>query len=305
MSLNNTLKEFTLKHFPYTDVLGLSRSVIALGTLLTLLTNSAGILMQKTDTGEYLNPLINPIADINRFNFFLLFGADQFDLMRYLAIFLLLLVISGYLIKITSIFHWWVSISFFLSSSVIDGGDQIASILSFLLIPICLTDGRKNHWDNIDPYSKPKNIIGIVAVNLIRLQIAVIYFHAAVGKFDIPEWRNGTALYYWLNHSFFGMPGYLADPMNYMMSNKWVVSILTYSVLIGEITLFLCLTASKKIRKLIFPFAVLFHFLIIIYHGIFSFFFSIAGGLIIYLLPINSSLNLKSWFQKKLNTHTQ
>lgn len=299
MSPSNSLKELAFKSFPYTDVLGLSRSVIALGTLLTLLTNTSSILMQKTDAGEYLNPLINPIADINKFNFFLLFGVDQFDIMRYLAILLLLLVISGYFIKITSIFHWWISISFFLSSSVIDGGDQIASILSFLLIPICLTDGRKNHWDNIDPYSKPRNIIGIVAVNLIRLQIAVIYFHAAVGKFDIPEWRNGTALYYWLNHSFFGMPEYLADSMNYMISNKWVVSILTYSVLIGEIILFLCLTASKKLRKIIFPFAILFHFLIIIYHGIFSFFFSIAGGLIIYLIPINSSLNLKSWFQKQ------
>ena len=89
------------------------------------------------------------------------------------------------------------------------------------------------------------------------------------------------------------------------MSNKWVVSILTYSVLIGEITLFLCLTASKKVRKLVFPFAILFHLLIIIYNGIFSFFFSIAGGLIIYLLPINSSLNLKIWFQKKLNIYTR
>ena len=304
MNVNEKLKVFALKFFPYTDVLGLSRSVIALGSILTLLTNTSSILMQKMDTGEYLNPLINPIADINRFNFFLLFGVEQFDLMRYLAVFLLLLVISGYFTKITSIFHWWISISFFLSSSVIDGGDQIASILSFLLIPICLTDERKNHWDTIESYSKPKNIIGIVAANLIRLQIAIIYFHAAVGKFDIPEWRNGTAIYYWFNHSFFGMPEFLANPMNYMMANKWVVSILTYSVLIGEIALFLCLTASKKVRKLVFPFAMLFHFLIIIYHGIFSFFFSIVGGLIIYLLPINSSLNLKSWFQKKLNVYT-
>ena len=305
MRLNKNLKGFALKNFPYSNVLGLSRSVIAMGTLLTLSINTSSILMQKMDSGEYLNPLINPVADINEFNFFLLFGVEQFDLMRYLAIFFLLAVISGYFIKITSILHWWISISFFLSSSVIDGGDQIASILSLLLIPICLTDERKNHWDNIEPYSKPKNIIGIVAVNLIRLQVAVIYFHTAVGKFDILEWKNGTAIYYWFNHSFFGMPEYLANPMNYMMSNKWVVSILTYSVLIGEITLFLCLTASKKIRKLIFPFAILFHFLIIIYHGIFSFFFSIAGGLIIYLIPINSSLNLKLWFQKKLNTYTQ
>jgi len=299
MRFNKNLKGFALEYFPYTNVLGLSRSVIAIGTLLTLLTNSSSILIQKTDKGEYLNPLINPITDINKFNFFLLFGVGQFDLMRYLAIFFLLVVISGAFIKITSILHWWISISFFLSSSVIDGGDQIASILSLLLIPICLTDERKNHWDNTKPYSKPKNIIGIVAVYLIRLQIAIIYFHAAVGKFDISEWRDGTAVYYWFNHSFFGMPEYIANPMNYMMSNKWAVSILTYSVLIGEITLFLCLTASKKVRKLIFPFAVLFHFLIIIYHGIFSFFFSIVGGLIIYLIPINSSLNLKLWFQLK------
>lgn len=305
MRLNNKLKEFAINNFPYTDVLGLSRSVIALGTLLTLLTNTSSVLMQKMDTGEYLNPLINPIADINKFNFFLLFGIEQFDLMRYLAILLLMLVISGYFIKVTSIFHWWISISFFLSSSVIDGGDQIASILSFLLIPLCLTDERKNHWNYIKPYSKPKNIIGIVAVNLIRLQVAIIYFHAAIGKFDIPEWRNGTAIYYWFNHSFFGMPEYLTNPMNYILSNKWIVSILTYSVLISEVVLFLCLTASKKMRKYIFPFAVLFHFLIIIYHGIFSFFFSIVGGLIIYLLPINSSLNLKKWFQKKLNIYTQ
>ncbi len=305
MRLNNKLKEFAINNFPYTDVLGLSRSVIALGTLLTLLTNTSSVLMQKMDTGEYLNPLINPIAEINKFNFFLLFGIEQFDLMRYLAILLLLMVISGYFIKVTSIFHWWISISFFLSSSVIDGGDQIASILSFLLIPICLTDERKNHWNYIKPYSKPKNIVGIVAVNLIRLQIAIIYFHAAIGKFDIPEWRNGTAIYYWFNHSFFGMPEYLANPMNYILSNKWIVSILTYSVLIAEVILFLCLTASKKMRKYIFPFAVLFHFLIIIYHGIFSFFFSIVGGLIIYLLHINSSLNLKKWFQKKLNIYIQ
>ena len=101
MRLNNKLKEFALNNFPYTDVLGLSRSVIALGTLLTLLTNTSSVLIQKMNTREYLNPLINPIADINKFNFFLLFGVEQFDLMRYLAIILFLMVISGYFMKIT------------------------------------------------------------------------------------------------------------------------------------------------------------------------------------------------------------
>jgi antimicrobial peptide system SdpB family protein len=199
----------------------------------------------------------------------------------------------------TSLLHWWISISFLYFSSIIDGGDQIAAILSFLLIPICLTDPRKNHWNSIIPYPSSKNIIAIFFIWIIRIQVAIIYYHAALGKFFVTEWVNGTATYYWFNHSVFGMPTKISIPMNSLLSNPIIVSLFTYGTIVLEMLLFLGLTASLKYRKRILYFAILFHFLIIIYHGIFSFFFSICAILVIYLYPTYQSLNFKLWFQKK------
>lgn len=297
--INNQIKDKSIIFFPYTNIVGLARSIVALGTLLTLVFNSLDILFHKTIEGKIINPLLNPITPLNKFNFFILFGFEYVVYMKLLAIIILILTISGYFIKMTSLLHWWISISFLYFSSIIDGGDQIAAILSFLLIPICLTDPRKNHWNSIIPYPSSKNIIAIFFIWIIRIQVAIIYYHAALGKFFVTEWVNGTATYYWFNHSVFGMPTKISIPMNSLLSNPIIVSLFTYGTIVLEMLLFLGLTASLKYRKRILYFAILFHFLIIIYHGIFSFFFSICAILVIYLYPTYQSLNLKLWFQKK------
>lgn len=292
-SINEKIKEFSILNFPYTNVIGLARSVLAFGTMLTLLTNKSSVLIQRSSEGDLFNPMLNPLAPLNKFNFFLLFGIEYFFIMKILAIAILVIVITGYFIKVTSLLHWWLSISFFFCSSVIDGGDQITAILTFLLLPLCLTDMRNNHWEITKPYSSTLTIVGLSSVYLIKLQIAIIYFHAAVGKFDVEEWSNGTALYYWFNHSFFGASDNLIPYINFSLSNSWIVTVLTYGVLVFEILLFLCLLANEKVRRMfLFP-AILFHFLIIVFHGIFSFFFAITAGLILYLLPIYKPLKFK------------
>ena len=292
-SIENKIKEFSTLNFPYTNVIGLARSILAFGTMLTLLTNNTSVLIQRSSEGNLFNPMLNPMAPLNKFNFFLLFGVEHFSYMKILAIAILIIVITGYFIKVTSLLHWWVSISFFFCSSVIDGGDQITAILTFLLLPLCLTDKRKNHWETIKPYSSTLNIVGLSSIYLIKLQIAIIYFHAAVGKFDVEEWANGTALYYWFNHSFFGASDNLIPIINFSLSNSWLVTASTYGVLIFEVLLFLCLLASEKVKRMVLIPAILFHFLIIIFHGIFSFFFAVTAGLILYLLPINKPLKFK------------
>lgn len=299
--IENNLKKLSVSKFPYTSVIGISRSLIALGTMLTLIFNSHSVIIQRGVGGKTFNPLLNHDEKLNQLNFFLLFGVENYNIAKILAILILALVISGFLIKISAILHWWVSISFFYSSSVIDGGDQIAIIITFLLLPLCLTDNRKNHWETIKPYFSVNNMFGLFSVFIIRLQVAIIYFHAAVGKFVVEEWANGTALYYWFNHSFFGAPDSFIPFLNLLLSIDWVVTFLTYGVLIFELLLFLALTASIKYRKTLLPFAILFHFFIIIFHGIFSFFFSIVGGLILFLLPISKPLNIKLWFLPKSN----
>lgn len=291
--IEKKIKQKSLDFFPYTNVIGISRSLLAFGTLITLLFNSESVLIHKTNNGAYLNPFINSNSYFYDINFFAIFGIENFIFSKIIAILILCIVISGYFIKISSILHWWISISFFMISSVIDGGDQITSILTLLLIPLCLTDTRVNHWLKINAFSSPYNLMGIFSVYMIRLQMAVVYFHAAVGKFNVEEWANGTALYYWLNHSFFGSPDFIIPTINLILSNKWLNPLFTYSVLIFELLLFLALTASIKYRKRILIFGILFHLSIIFLHGIFSFFFAMVAGLIIYLYPTNETINLK------------
>lgn len=295
-NLEEKLRTFALKRSPYTNVVGFSRSLIALGTLLTLLINPVDTIFIRKISGSFIiPPLQNEFA--NKINFFYAIGKDNLVVMKWCAIIALILVISGYFQKITSVLHWWISFSFLHSAAVIDGGDQIASILTLLLIPVCFFDNRKNHWDLKKEQLKAANLVSIFFIYIIRIQVAVIYFHASVGKFENTEWANGTALYYWLNHSFFGMPDYFSF-INNFLENPFFVSILTYGVLILELLLFLGLVASVRYRKAILIIALGFHFFIILFHGIFSFFFSISAALILYLYPTYEEFRLK-WFQKK------
>lgn len=297
--LNNRIKSLTITLFPYTNTFGAARSILALGTLLTLLFNPIGNLMHRYTDNTVINPLLIDITSINKLNFFILFGFEYVGLMKVIAVFILAAVISGYFIRITSVLHWWVALSFLYFSSIVDGGDHIAAILTFLLLPIGLTDRRKNHWKLIAPYESVMTIPAIFSVWLIRLQVAVIYFHASVGKLSVPEWENGTSVYYWINHSVFGMPIAISGFINSILSNPVAMALTTYGVLLLEILLFMGLVASVKYRKRMLVAGLLFHFMIIIFHGIFSFYFSIAAALILFLYPTYEPLKLNLWFQRK------
>jgi antimicrobial peptide system SdpB family protein len=288
-------QKISYKYSPYTNVIGLSRSILALGTLLTLLLNPIYFLINKTNEGKYYNPFLNlDKFGYNKFNFFLIFGVENAEVMKFIAVIILIIVISGYFIKISSILHWWICLSFMFCSSLIDGGDQIASILTLLLLPITLTDKRQNHWKkDVNNTTNKINLLAIVAVCLIRIQVAIIYFDAAVGKMSVNEWKNGTALYYWLNNSVFGYTAFWKPILDPILSNQILLPFLTYGVLIFELMLFLAMFATLKYRRRILPFGILFHFLIILFHGIFSFFFSISAALIIYLYPTYRNFKIK------------
>lgn len=289
-----------ITEFQFTNVLGLSRSILAFGTLLTLCFNPVSNLLYILDDGSQLDSVLPKTDFINSINFFLLLGEEYAFIMRYVGIVILIFVIIGIYPKITSILHWWVAWSFMMFSSAIDGGDQIANNISFIFIFICWLDNRNNHWETlkIDNFSLRK-ISGYYFIQLIRLQTAIIYFHASVGKFPIQEWVEGTAVYYWFNNAVFGMPYYIKVILNPILTNDIGVALLTYGTLLFELVLFLCFVMPKQYRKYFFIPAVIFHFLIILVHGIFSFFFSMLSILIIFLLDYSSTLNLQLWKNKK------
>lgn len=285
--------------FAFTNVIGLSRSILAIGTLLTLLNNPVSNFFYRLTNGDPSSPILLENSIRNKVNLFLILGFDYVWIMKIFAILVLLLVISGYYPKISSVFHWWVAWSFMSFSSAIDGGDQIANNLSLLFIPICFLDNRKNHWDIPKENSILRRFSGFYFIQIIRLQVALIYFHASVGKLPVIEWAEGTAVYYWFNNGAFGLPGYLHTILDPLLSNSFFVMCFSYGTIIFELVLFLCFTMPIKYRKQFFLLAIIFHGSIIFFHGIFSFFFSMAACLIIFLKDYNHPIKFKSWKKSK------
>jgi len=271
---------------PFTWVYGLGRSVIALGTLITLLFSGPQVLFDRQLFGSMsLDPALES------FNIFFAFGFAHLPYAYAVAIGTLLLVVSGYFPRYTGILHWIVTYSFFQASSIVEGGDQIASIITMLLIPVTLLDGRRNHWVNEPqrPTSYYANFIARGALTLIGLQMAVLYFHAGIEKlYKLDEWKNGTAIYYFFNDPLFGYPDWMSGVLVPGLTNAYVVTTLTWGTILFEIILFgAFFMAPQKRRHLLGP-AIGFHFGIALVFGLVSFFCAMAGGLILYMVPVGA-----------------
>src|SRR5688572_31858445 len=120
----------------HTTTLGLARSLLAAGMLLTLVCNSVYDLFPPGNFEQTQSMA----KGIEKLNIFFLFSYDQIYVPYIFSIIVLSAVISGYYPKITAILHAWISYSIFHSLLIVEGGDQITAILSLLLVPVCLTD---------------------------------------------------------------------------------------------------------------------------------------------------------------------
>ncbi len=281
----------------FENTYGLSRSILALGTLITLLFTKWSLLFPVEFCTKYP---INTIFD--KFNLFVVAGYVHLNLILSFCCITLIAVIIGYGGKITGILHFWITFSFFRYCPIVDGGDQITQILTLCLIPITLLDKRKNHWEkNKYSYSPYINITVYCIVKFIQLQMALLYFHAGIDKLRVDEWLNGTDIYYWFTHNVFGLPSWCRTWVTPLLYNSFIVSSLTWGTIILEILLFACFFMTEKRKATFFKIAIMFHFGIVVVHGLVSFFFAMAGGLILYLLPLNNHID----FKKKINVFSR
>ncbi|WP_340067169.1 sporulation-delaying protein SdpB family protein [Ascidiimonas aurantiaca] len=280
--------------FKWTNTLGLARTLLALGTVFTLLVNSNAVLFNTLALNE--KPSL-----LQGFGLFYLLK-DYLVLAKTIAIFALLLVLSGYYPRYTGIIHWYISYSFFSSCNLIDGGDHITAVITFLLLPITITDSRKSHWDP-PVYSKNtiRSILARSFLTLVKIQVCAIYFHSFVGKAAATEWVNGTATFYWLTHEYFGIHATLRPLFLWLLSNAFAVTIVTWGTLAVEFLLSAGIVLDKNSpkRKWFLITGILFHFSIVIVHGLASFFFAVSAGLILYLLPNDYVINITSLLKKR------
>lgn len=287
---------------PWTNVYGLARSALALGTLLTLLLHDADTLFRPLGV-SVATQLDNDL--LLHWSVFSLVGDTRLYLARWACIVVLLLVVVGWRPRWTALLHWWITWSLAGSSVLIDGGEQVATVLTFLMLPLALTDPRRWHWER---YTTPaegatvgwhaQHVLALASALLMRLQVAAIYFEAAVAKVAVPEWKNGTALYYWFSDPGFGMPDWLEPLLRPVMTNSLGVTVATWSVIVLEATLFLGLTMERRWRRLLLPVALLFHLAIVFVHGLAIFFLSMMAALLVYLRPLEDELH---WPMHRIN----
>lgn len=283
-----------------TNFYQVSRTLLSIGLLFTFFFTDFNCLFITKTNGEHFNALINSNILLSNLNLFSLLNYHPI-VSKIVSLLILVFVISGYLPQISGILHFWLTFSFLFASTLIDGGDQIHSNLSLMLLPICIGDNRFNAWktSNIEQITLKKSNFFLF---LIALQMSIVYFHASVGKFNVIEWSNGTAMYYWLNHTLFGYPKYLKD-INVLFNNTFFTTISTYLVLIFELVLAGSIFMERTKRKFLFPFAIGFHLFISLLLGISSFFYSMAGGLVLFLLPVQNvkfDLVKKIFYKNKL-----
>jgi len=281
----------------WTNVYGFARSLLASATALTLIFNPVSALFAPS-AGAFDAPYCD--SSFQRISLFCLAAPSHLGLLRWFAVLLLVAVASGYRPRVTGLIHWWVSHSFFVSASTIDGGDQATTMLSMLLLPVALTDGRKWHWDPPLPVpagdrgAAVKRVLAMGALLMIRIQVAAIYFHAAAGKMPVREWADGTAMYYWLNHPTFGATGFLKPLISPVLVNGSTVALLTWSIIVVELFLMMGLLATRPARRVLLIAGVSMHMGILVLQGLFTFSLTMISALVLFLSPWDEPFALLS-----------
>ncbi|WP_147255644.1 sporulation-delaying protein SdpB family protein [Streptomyces sp. PT12] len=282
---------------PWGTVYGLARTLIALGTAGTLAFSGTGTLFSHVvgrDPAPYCD-------GIQRAGAFCLAPDGQLGLARWLCVAVLLLVASGWRPRWTGVAHWYVAFSVHNGISIPDGGDQVAVVLTLLLIPVTLADPRRSHWQRIQEGAVARHrnargarawaVTAAVAFTLAaQLQVAGIYFQSSIAKLSHQEWADGTALYYWGNDVAFGAADWLAPLLGPLVEWSPTVALLTWSPLVIEFALAICLLMPPRVRRHLLVGGFALHLGIGLVMGLWSFVLVMWGALLLLCLPIGAQL---------------
>ncbi|MFF9347418.1 sporulation-delaying protein SdpB family protein [Streptomyces sp. NPDC014734] len=277
---------------PWTNVYGLTRTLLALGTMGTLAFSSTGTLFRPVATqGDY------PIcAGPMRAGVFCLAPENGLTAARWLCVLVLLVVASGWRPRWTALPHAWVSFSVFSEIAIADGGDQVTVVLSSLLALTALGDPRRLHWQQLPEgaasHRRGAVLLGATGLVLVRLQMSFLYFQSCVAKLPHAEWADGTAMWYWGHSLSFGAPGPLQPLVDPVLASPLGVALLTWVPLVIEIGLAASLLLAQRWRWRLFAAGVLFHLSIAVMMGLWSFALAMIGGLVVLCFPLGAHLNV-------------
>ncbi|WP_181420645.1 HTTM domain-containing protein [Curtobacterium sp. MCPF17_046] len=206
---------------------------------------------------------------------------------------LCLIAASGWFPALTAVPMAVLLIALPLTSAAPDGGDQLAGILGLLLLPVSLTDWRRTSWTAVQPERAlgARVLVAYSALALAKLQIAIVYLVACLGKLSSAEWVNGTALFYWVRNNVFGAPPLLRPVAEWVTMRPVLVAASSWGTLVLEFSLAIAVLLPTPFRlRILLPIALLFHLAIWLVLGVSSFAFVMGAALLILVVPVGWSL---------------
>ncbi|MFD5013816.1 sporulation-delaying protein SdpB family protein [Streptomyces chartreusis] len=281
---------------PWTNVYGLARTLVALGTALTLAASSAETLFRPVATiGDY------PSCESTTAAGLFCLAPDNYTHLTWLkwaCVAALLVIASGWRPRITAPAHLYINYSVFSGIAIVDGGDQIALILSLLFALPALGDRRRWHWEaDQGPQTSATPLlalIGISALVMARLQMIIVYLQAVVAKLPHAEWQDGTAMWYWGSNLDFGPAPWLATLTDPVITSTLGVALMTWIPLVIEGSLVVAPLLPQRMRWWAMSAGLLFHLAIALMMGLWSFTLAMAGGILLLCLPLGSTLRLRT-----------
>ncbi|MEU7163999.1 sporulation-delaying protein SdpB family protein [Streptomyces morookaense] len=282
-SLADRLAARTARHDMRSRWFGAGRTVIAVAQLgFLLLTPMKALLVPVVGMGDY--PHCNSVRAASA----LCLGSSgaAHEAQRWLLVVIVAVAASGYRPRWTVIPHAWATYSIAVSIAVPDGGESVAMIMCFLMIPIGLADDRTWHWQQPAREPAPSwRTITFVAFLAVRVQIAYLYLDSAISKFGVADWANGTAEYYFLRDNMFGVAKPWDGLFLALSKNALVVVALTWGALVIEIAIGICVLASDRWRKAGLAMDIVLHGSIILTMGLWSFAMVMIGSAVVCATP--------------------
>ncbi len=292
---------------PWTNVYGLARTVVASATALTLLTSSPDAMWSPFRPGV-TKPLGCQDGLRAQIGLFCIFPTSALPVVHVVTIVALLVIASGWRPRYTGVVHWWISFSF-LATATLDGGEQVAALFTLFLVPWTLTDRRAWHWQKSTEPTVTRlrsSFVAHTCRRLVRLQMMVVYLHSAWAKFEVREWLDGTAIYYWAHDTSVGVPSHLYGLISPLLRSRLVVAGLTWGALVAELLMAAAIVAPRRFWPYLFWLGVAFHTAIALGIGVVSFSLVMVGALIVYLRPVENEFGwLRPRRRRELSANLQ
>lgn len=241
----------------------LVQSVLALQLAFTLTAShdavAAAIRLQHAPT------LLDTISPYSQFR-------EHADIGLTVVVALLLLAAMGVFPRVLVPIQFWLTAFFPVTCiTVADGGDAIAGLLVFQVLPWFLDPGPQTM--RLTRYA-------------VRGQMALIYVCAGITKLEVPAWRQGVAL-----RSYAGDPldGIQNQTIMSVFDNSLVLHLLTWSTPLVEIALAAAVLAGPRYRRAALAAGLALHAAIAISFSLYTFQLIMIAGLVLLTEPWRGS----------------